>query len=163
MQVKDFQNGSERGQFIAGVIGDHTRLRRASHIVRLGTFNDKRTRAFADSQAALMPAWAQAEMFYDCDAGWKDDRCNSDDDAMWHFKWRARLRRFNQSPEATLRRLSLELGVVPSFRGGHARFADDLAKEVLAPLSSGRKANAGLRVDLAELLRNETTRTHGVH
>lgn len=47
-------------------------------------------------------AFAQAEYFYDCSGKWSGDDCNGNaerkdnEGAMWHFKWRARLRRYNR-------------------------------------------------------------------
>jgi hypothetical protein len=162
MATKDFVNGGARGQFIAGIKGHHERLRIASKIVRLGAFHDKRTRALKDTDGALMPAWAQAEMFYDCGGTWNDKSCNSDDDAMWHFKWRARLRRFNRPADETLADLSSQLGT-PAPSGGHERFADDLAAAVRAPEAMKDKPNKALRIDLANALHDDRTRTHGVH
>jgi hypothetical protein len=162
MLVKDFTNGSDRGQIVAGVRGKHEGLRKASKIVRIGAFHDKRTRKLADTEAAQIPAWAQAELFYDCAGKWKDGACDDDDDAMWHFKWRARLRRFNQ-PSDQLLTLAALLGAPPP-TNGHDRFAEKLASDAVAPLQPGVPLpNAGLRQNLAKLLRDRTTRTQGVH
>jgi hypothetical protein len=41
---------------------------------------------------------AQAEYFYDCEGAWTSASCNgksADELALWHFRWRARLRRCN--------------------------------------------------------------------
>jgi hypothetical protein len=162
MATKDFVNGAARGQFIAGIKGHHEHLRAASKIVRLGAFHDKRTRELKDTNGALMPAWAQAEMFYDCGGTWNSASCNGDDDAMWHFKWRARLRRFNRPADETLADLSSQLGT-PAPSGGHERFADDLAAAVRAPEAMKDKPNKALRIDLANALHDDRTRTHGVH
>lgn len=162
MLIKDFTNGSEKGQIVAGVRGDPTRLQAASKIVRIGAFNDKRTKPIVEPEAAKMPAWAQAEMFYDCGGKWKDAGCDGDDDAMWHFKWRARLRRFNRPAGSTIAQLAGELGSPPP-RRGHDRFADDLARDAVAPLSSDFKSNAGLRKNLSTLVQDDTTRSQGVH
>lgn len=159
MLIKDFTNGTDDGQIVAGVRGDPTGLQPASKIVRIGAFNDKRTRRLAESEPAKLPAWAQAELFYDCSGAWKDTGCDGDDDAMWHFKWRARLRRFNRPADSTIARLAIELGMIPP-RRGHDRFADDLARDVVV---QEFKANAGLRKDLATSLQDDTTRAKGVH
>jgi hypothetical protein len=45
-------------------------------------------------------AFAQAELYYDCDAGWDEDACNGGDEAMWNFRWRGRLRMVNPGSEA---------------------------------------------------------------
>jgi hypothetical protein len=39
-------------------------------------------------------AMAQAEFFYDCTGEWKPS-CNNDEEAMWNFRWRSRLRLVN--------------------------------------------------------------------
>ena len=48
-----------------------------------------------DVPEELAVAFAQAELYYDCDAGWHDDACNGGDEALWNFRWRARLRLVN--------------------------------------------------------------------
>jgi uncharacterized membrane protein len=40
-------------------------------------------------------AFAQAELYYDCDGAWSDDVCNGGDEALWNFRWRGRLRMVN--------------------------------------------------------------------
>ncbi len=45
-------------------------------------------------------AFAQAELYYDCTAGWDEDACNGGDEAMWNFRWRGRLRMVNPGSEA---------------------------------------------------------------
>ena len=159
MAVKDFQNGKKEGQFMGGVLGDESRLRKDSRLVRTGTFQAKETPAQVDPPNATLPAWAQAEMFFDCDATWTSGHCNGDDEAMWHFKWRPRLRRFNQPTDETLRTLAEKLEFTPPRKGLDA-FSDRLAED--AP-GSGFKSNKALRVNLVRLIRDEATRTHGAH
>ena len=106
-----------------------------------------------------MPAWAQAEMFYDCGTTWA--KCNGDDEAMWHFKWRPRLRRFNQPVDATLRGFAPEITLPPPRRGPE-RFADDLARDAVAP-ALGFRSNAALRRDLSRSIEDPTTNAQGVH
>ncbi|MBX3193153.1 MAG: hypothetical protein KF819_39580 [Labilithrix sp.] len=162
MLVKDFRNGSPEGQIIGGARGEDARFERASRLVRLATLGDKRTRPLAAPEAARIPAWAQAEMFYDCAGHWNDAACNGDDEAMWHFRWRARLRRVNQPTTAIVGRLASELALPPP-RRSHDRFADELAAEAIAPLRSEPKVNAALRKDLASSLGDATTKSQGVH
>jgi hypothetical protein len=161
MAVKDLRNGSKEGQFIGGVLGDATRLRKDSRLVRLGTFHAKQTPASVDPPNAELPAWAQAEMFYDCAESWTDGACNGGDDAMWHFKWRPRLRRFNQPTDETLQTLAAKLLFAPP-RSSPETFAKKLAQDALAP-AAGFKSNAALRRDLSNSIQDEATRTHGVH
>jgi len=159
MSIKGFRNGSKEGQFIGAVLGDDTRLQKDSHLVRIGAFNAKKTPAQVDPPNATLPAWAQAEMFYDCASKW--DTCNGDDEAMWHFKWRARLRRFNQDTSATFQNLAVELVFAPP-RTGPDAFADRLAHDALAP-GVAFSSNRALRADLSKLILEPTTRTQGVH
>ncbi len=161
MAVKDLRNGSSEGQFIGGVLGDESRLRKDSRLVRIGAFNAKQTPAQVDPENARLPAWAQAEMFFDCDGAWLSDRCNAADDAMWHFKWRPRLRRFNQPVDETLRTLATKLSFTPPRRGPQA-FADRLAQDALAP-GSGFHSNQALRVDLAKSIGDHAVGAQGVH
>lgn len=158
MAINGFRNGSKEGQFIGAVLGDDTRLQKDSRIVRIGAFNAKRTPAQVDPPNAKLPAWAQAEMFYDCASTW--DTCNGDDEAMWHFMWRPRLRRFNQDSAATLQSLAIELVFPP--RNGPDAFADRLAQDALAP-GVAFSSNRALRADLSRLILDPTTRTQGVH
>ncbi|HSO33012.1 MAG TPA: hypothetical protein VLT33_10850, partial [Labilithrix sp.] len=156
------RNGSKEGQFIGGVVGDEKRFKRDSDLVRLGTFNAKQTPAQRDPENGRLPAWAQAEMFFDCGGAWTSKDCNNDDDdAMWHFKWRPRLRRFNQPIDETLQTLSGRLGFTPP-RNGPEAFARQLAEDARAP-GSGFHSNQALRNNLAELINDDATRTHGVH
>jgi hypothetical protein len=161
MAVKDFRNGSREGQFIAGVLGDESRLRKDSRLVRIGAFNAKQTPAQVDPENARLPAWAQAEMFFDCDDAWTSKHCNADDDAMWHFKWRPRLRRFNQPVDDTLRTLATKIFFTPP-RIGPEAFADRLAQDALAP-GSGFHSNQALRVDLARTIRDHAISAQGAH
>jgi hypothetical protein len=162
MLVRGFSNGAPAGQIQAGVASRRARFDASSRLVRLGAFRDKRTRALVEPQAARLPAWAQAELFFDCDAPWGAPGCDADDEAMWHFRWRARLRRVNAPAPALVARLAAELGV-PAPKVGPDAFADALAAAAVAPLATGWKANAGLRKDLASALRDPANRTQGVH
>lgn len=37
--------------------------------------------------------FTRAEFYYDCDAGWDSENCNQDSNAMWHMRWKVKLRR----------------------------------------------------------------------
>jgi len=161
MAVKDLRNGSKEGQFIAGVLGDESRLRKDSKLVRIGAFNAKQMPTQIDPENARLPAWAQAEMFFDCGAEWMSEHCNGDDEAMWHFKWRPRLRRFNQPMGDTLQLLASKLHFQPP-RIAPDVFADRLAQSALDK-GSGFQSNRALRVDLASSIRDQATRDQGVH
>jgi hypothetical protein len=159
----EFKNGNEEGQIIGAVSGNHGRLQKSAAIVRIGAFHHEKTQMPLDPESGKMPAWAQAEMFYDCGGKWTGKDCNDDDDAMWHFKWRARLRRVNKPTDSTVRSLSLELLQLPP-RTPQDQWADRVAQAAVAPMSAGeRKANGALRHDLANLTNDPTTHAQGVH
>ncbi|MDB4944465.1 MAG: hypothetical protein JWP97_3999 [Labilithrix sp.] len=160
MRVANFRNGAKEGQFIGGVTGDDTLLVNDAKMVRLGTFGAKQTRPLADPAGAKLPAWAQSELYFDCSGAWDGSDCNDDEEAMWSFRWRPRLRRFGLDTDDMLRTLAGFLLFVPPLRGPDA-FADDLAHE--APASGGSMTNAALRRDLAESLQDPSVREHGVH
>jgi hypothetical protein len=96
MKVLDgWQNGSKDGQALSLVNGDDSLLKRSPKGVRVGVQKDKRAPAQSKFDVSIDAKWAyaQAEYFYDCSGAWSS--CNKDEDAMWHLKWRARLRRYN--------------------------------------------------------------------
>lgn len=158
MAVKGFENGGAAGQIIAAARGNESRLQPSAKLVRIGTLNAKETPQLVTPESAKMPAWAQAEMFYNCADTWLAASCNDDDEAMWHFRWRARLRRFNQPTDSTLQSLSF-----PAPRRRPEAFADKLAQDALAPGAVGFKSNAALRRDLSTLIQEHATSTQGVH
>jgi len=154
---KSWVNGGRDAQIISGVLGDPRGLRQSGRLVRIATV-PKKTPQGVDAEAAKAPAWAQAELFYDCGTTWGD--CNKEDDAMWHFRWRARLRRFNQPTNATLQQLTDKLGTSP-LKVSPEAFADRLAQDALGNPSF--TPNASLRHDLAAALADQHVRTQGVH
>jgi len=92
----DFTNGGNRGQLVAVARGDDASLRRAPVVVRLASFRKSNNGGSIDPRANM--AFAQAEFFFDCAGTWQGDDCNGkskDGDAMWHLRWRPRLRLFN--------------------------------------------------------------------
>jgi hypothetical protein len=155
--AKSWQNGGREAQIIGGVLGNPAGLRPSGRLVRIATVS-KKTPQGVDAEAAKAPAWAQAELFYDCGQTWS--KCNEDDDAMWHFRWRARLRRFNQPTDATLQQLTAKLGSAPPKQSPEA-FADRLAQDALG--NQTFSSNAALRHDLAAALQDQHVRTQGVH
>jgi hypothetical protein len=156
--VSAWHNGAKEAQIIGGAEGNDAVLQRSASLVRVATV-PKRAPQVSAPEAAGVPALAQAELFYDCGGKWAD--CNgSDEEAMWHFKWRARLRRFNQSFDATQQEIAPQVGVAPP-RTGPDVFADQLAQDALG--NNAFDSNAALRHDLASSLRDNSTRTQGVH
>jgi hypothetical protein len=92
-----WQNGDTLGQVLGLVRSDGTILNWGPKGVKVGAWNDRRTRAPIRPPAEAYWAYAQAEFFYDCAGAWKDNQCNGgksplhdDQEAMWHFRWRAR-------------------------------------------------------------------------
>ncbi len=59
---------------------------------------------------------AQAEFFFDCSGPWTSGDCNDQNEAMWRFRWRARLVRFNSPFAAMDTVVSLAAGA-EAFRG----------------------------------------------
>ena len=154
---KSWVNGGRDAQIISGVLGNPSGLRQSGRLVRIATVPKKAPQG-VDPEAAKAPAWAQAELFYDCGGTWT--ACNDDDDAMWHFRWRARLRRFNQPTDATLQQVTDKLGTSP-LKVSPEAFADRLAQDALGNPSF--TPNANLRRDLAAALADQHVRTQGVH
>ncbi|MDB4937995.1 MAG: hypothetical protein JWP87_4967, partial [Labilithrix sp.] len=155
--VRAWHNGVTEAQIIGGAKGDDAVLQRSASLVRVATV-PKRTPQVSSPEAAAVPALAQAEFFYDCGGTWAV--CNSEEEAMWHFKWRARLRRFKQSFDATQQEIAPQVGAAPP-RTGPDAFADQLAQDALG--NNTFDPNAALRHDLANSLRDQRTRTQGVH
>jgi hypothetical protein len=67
---------------------------RSGKVVAVGT---RRQQNVGDPKTPIY--YAQAELYFDCDKGWKDDACNGDeklyDKSLYAMNWRARLRRFD--------------------------------------------------------------------
>jgi hypothetical protein len=95
----DWKNGVNNSQFLSLITGDTKTLQIGPRGVKIGAFKDRRQH---DPKASLATkfSFAQAEFFYDCSGEWDSSSCNNEEDthesAMWHFRWRARLRRFNE-------------------------------------------------------------------
>jgi hypothetical protein len=157
--ASNFKNGSESGQIFGGALGDDTRLQSASRLVRLGTMRDSRGAIPDIPAAASVPAWAQAEMFYDCSGAWAG--CAKDEEPMWNFRWRPRLRRFNQPLATRLPEISLALLAPPKLLGPEL-FAAGMAVDAANPLQA-TLWTAGIRAELAKALANTTMVTRGAH
>ncbi|HVH42029.1 MAG TPA: hypothetical protein VM925_06785 [Labilithrix sp.] len=147
----EFKNGVTKGQVAGGVLVDPSRLGRSTRLVRVGAWRGSDAKP-AQPEGARLPSWAQAEFFFDCGGKW--DRCNDDEEAMWHLKWRARLRRWNepQPLDAAIATMGLGQGGRVDLPG----FAD--AAEAMPSMFT---ANPELRAELERALR--ATRERGVH
>jgi hypothetical protein len=114
MKVKaNWKNGTKDAQFLSLAKGDTKFLNPGERGVKVGAFKDRRQAAIDKPKQADF-AFAQAEYFYDCVGKWDGDKCNNEkgshEEAMWHFKWRARLRRFNSTNQVVLAPLRLAFG-----------------------------------------------------
>ncbi len=155
--IAAWHNGVREAQVIGGAVGDASLLQRSGNLVRIATLPTKTPQVSAPD-AASIPAMAQAEFFYDCSGAWSS--CNADEDAMWNFRWRARLRRFNQPFDSTLVGFLPPLVTTPPRLSPDA-FADKLGQDAIG--NNTFDPNAALRHDLANSLNDSSTHTHGVH
>lgn len=98
-KVKDeWKNGVNDAQILSAAVGSDSVLKIAPQYVKIGQWkhNDEIT-----LPTTYRFSMSQAEFFYDCNGRWdkKNGNCNDRDgnneSAMWHFRWRARLRRYN--------------------------------------------------------------------
>ena len=120
MKVKDgWKNGVSDGQTLSLVNAEDSLLKRSPRGVRVGVQKDKRANVKIETPTEAKFAYAQAEFFYDCNSTWTDKPCNKDEEAMWHFRWRARLRRFNDPWTA----LEPEVKIAVGLRAGELGLA----------------------------------------
>jgi hypothetical protein len=107
-KIKDgWKNGIRDAQVIAVVSGRIDSLKAAETGARAGAWATPVTYRVPTSASYSL---AQAEFFFDCSGPWTGGDCNEENEAMWRFRWRARLRRFN-SPFAPLNSItSLAMG-----------------------------------------------------
>jgi hypothetical protein len=102
-----FVNGGDDAQLLSVARGNKASLRVAPRGVRIGAWTNKggEPKSVTDSFG-----FAQAEFFYDCSGAWKSESCNGSKHdegyAMWHFRWRARLRRYNSGNNPGIDQLS---------------------------------------------------------
>jgi hypothetical protein len=147
-QVKaSYANGESDAQLLGVAKGDTQPLRIAPKGVRIGAW--KHTGADAKSLSESF-AFAQAEFFYDCSGAWKSESCNGDkrDEAyaMWHFRWRARLRRYNSGDSPGLEHVS-------SVLLGASALKDELTR--LPKLNWSTDENALLLKDLGHAVQQD--------
>ncbi len=94
----DWHNGINAAQVVSVATGNTESLTRSTPtLVRLGAWREQ---ADITVPTTAEFALAQAEFFFDCAGRWSNNNdCNgpngNDSNAMWRFRWRARLRRFN--------------------------------------------------------------------
>ncbi|HMA93236.1 MAG TPA: hypothetical protein VKP30_11155 [Polyangiaceae bacterium] len=90
----NWANGTSGTQLLGVAKGEPDRLGVASQRVKIAAWSRK---AEITTPTLASIAFAQAELFFDCEGKWEGDDCNGSDDesAMWRMRWRARLRRFD--------------------------------------------------------------------
>jgi len=95
----DWRNGVKPTQVMGWALGDKRFIRMAPKGVKVGAMRSRTDEIETPHGADF--ASSQAEYFYDCPGQWTSNQCNGqhrddNEDAMWHFKWRARFRRYNR-------------------------------------------------------------------
>lgn len=97
--TEDWKNGTKDAQIIGFVTGNRDLLNLGAAGVKIGAWHssDAPVDTFENASSSIdasLFALAQAEFFFDCSDKWSADSCKKE--AMWRFKWRARLRRYNE-------------------------------------------------------------------
>jgi hypothetical protein len=92
-----WKNGGADAQSIGFATGEPGYLKRSAQLVRVARADGKAATWNPRPAVAELPSFAQAEYFFDCVGDWEGEHCNEAEDAMWHLKWRARLRRVHWS------------------------------------------------------------------
>ncbi|HVW29677.1 MAG TPA: hypothetical protein VHC69_30145 [Polyangiaceae bacterium] len=137
----NWKNGVQNAQFMSLIEGDTSTLKIGPRGVKVGAFKDHRVN---DPQEPLSAksSFAQAEFFYDCSGDWDSSSCNNEDEthesAMWHFRWRARLRRYTE-PNTIAK--AVTIGALADFGNQFRRF----------PLYSTDIGNEQLRLKLQQV------------
>ena len=102
-----YLNGGDDGQLLAVAKGNKASLRVAPRGVRIGAWTNQ---GGEPKSATDSFGFAQAEFFYDCAGAWKSESCDGskrdEGYAMWHFRWRARLRRYNSGNSPSIEHVS---------------------------------------------------------
>ena len=145
MVIPEWKNGIKTTQVMSWLDADTNYMRFGTKGVQVA--EQKRNKEDVSIPVGAGFGFAQAEYFFDCGGAWAGDDCNGDGErkdnegAMWRFKWRARLRRYN-SPYDDLSRL-IE---VPTMLPAHTAF---LAKGAQAKVFSWSSAgNLALKSEL---------------
>ena len=114
-----YVNGGNDAQLLAVAKGNKESLRVAPKGVRLGAWTKKGGEPTSVTDSF---GFAQAEFFYDCAGAWQSESCNGskrdEGYAMWHFRWRARLRRFNSGNNPGIEHLSSVLAGADLLKDG---------------------------------------------
>jgi len=117
-----YLNGGDEAQLLSVAKGNMDSLRVAPRGVRIGAWTDHGGEAKSVTDSF---GFAQAEFFYDCVGAWQSESCNGSKPdegyAMWHFRWRARLRRFNSGNNPNIEHLSSVLAGAELLKDGMTR------------------------------------------
>lgn len=157
--VDRWSNGGPDAQFVGGVTGDTSLLERSVQFVRIAAFDEARRNDVKTPIAAKVPAWTQAELFFDCESTWGE--CNRDDDAMWHLKWRARLRRYDGSKP--LDRIVSILALGASLNEGYVGMKSVVSNPGFSDPINAFVGNTRLRAELVRVVGNSHVMNHGIH
>lgn len=159
-QVKsDWFNGGPDGQLVGGALGDPSRLQRSVDLVRVGGMKKPQGANGDVPVGARLPAWTQAEFFYDCAGPWKT--CNDDEDAMWHLQWRARLRRYDGSKPVDRLGELFSLGV--SLQQGATGLSSLVSNPGFSQSPNALPGNAALIVELGATMADKENVLRGIH
>lgn len=94
--VDEWANGDLGSQPIAIVTLDSGMLRAGAAGLRRAAWGARTPGAPPEEANSAL---AQAEYYYDCEGGWREAGCDGPDEAMWNFRWRARLVALDPSAE----------------------------------------------------------------
>lgn len=159
-KVKDgWVNGCPDGQFVGGAMGDTSFLERSVKFVRIAAVDGKHANDTGAPVEAKVPAWTQAELFFDCSGAWS--KCNEEEDAMWHLQWRARLRRYDGSKP--LDEIASILSFGTTMKAGYAGIESVLAKPGFSQPIDSLIGNSALRLELATVIADKHNMYHGIH
>lgn len=148
----EFYDGCPMSQIIGWSWSNKAILDASPGGVRIASFSRPESAVAANQPAfagggfagqGVPAAIAQAEYFYDCGAGtFRTSRdCDLDEEAMWHFRWRPRFRRYNEPYS--------DVKVVTTILAGAYRF--HLGRQVAARGLTGlHPANIALRAEVTQ-------------
>jgi hypothetical protein len=160
MVIPEWSNGINTTQVISWLSGDTSFMRFGTQGVRVA--EQRRNKADLSLPPGAGFGFAQAEYFYDCSGAWKGDDCNGDrerhdnEGAMWHFKWRARLRRYN-SPYGDLS-TAIEL---PTMLPAHGALLKKASEAKLITWTS--PGNIGLKSELYRFANPADQKSVAIH
>jgi len=114
-----YLNGGDDAQLLGVAKGNTASLRAAPKGVRIGAWRNTGDGGHSSSESF---GFAQAEFFFDCDGAWTSESCNGskrdEGYAMWRFRWRARLRRYNSGNNPSIEHVSSVLAGADLLRQG---------------------------------------------